>query len=347
MAAIITPRFRKNNAAAFKTALTTDKYYIGIGRAEAWTTDTSPPTPTGGSPLELIQAKTALIQMKKIRATIDGSTGASSVSRMIPRVDWATGRTFKAYAIGDITSIYSSTSGTTTTYPCYCVNANRLYICTTAGSVPVANAPTHTTGSVPGADGYTWAHLFLTTSVSTVLNLSSFISVPDSETETLEKLPSWYVGIGVDINSADLFLDTKYRQVSVVKWPNSLSPDVNIISAKHFVMNPAITPAVGSIITQTGNTARGIVVKVDSTKVYFTQTPNADGTVTAFNSSGNLIINGSGSAPYTSIAETLTSFQVHEKTSLVPDGDIVFLENRQPVTHLSSQVEEVRVVIQF
>jgi hypothetical protein len=112
-------------------------------------------------------------------------------------------------------------------------------------------------------------------------------------------------------------------------------------------MNPAISPTVGSIITQTGNTARGVVVKVDSTKVYFTQTPNADGTVTAFNASGNLIINSAGSAPYTSITETLTNFGIHTKTSLIPQGEVVFLENRQPVTHISSQVEEVRVVIQF
>jgi len=346
MAAIITPRFRKNNAAAFKADLTASDYYIGLGRAESWPTETAPPTPTG-SPLELIQTKTGLIQMKEIRSTIDGGAGLNSLSRMVPRVDWVAGRTFKAYSISDITTLYSSTSGSTTTYPAYCINNLRLYLCTTKGSTVVANAPVHTGSSVTGADGYTWQYL-MDLVTSTTLNLQNFIAIPDSDSQTLETLPSWYVGIGVDVYSADLFIDTKYRQVSVVKFPNALSPKVNIISAKHFVMNPAITPTVGSIITQSGNAnARGVVVRVDSTKVYFTQTPNADGTVTAFNSSGNLIINGAGSAPYTSIAETLTDFGVHTKTSLIPQGEVVFLENRQSITHASGQVEEIRVVIQF
>ena len=371
MAAIITPRFRKNNAAAFLTDLTTapSDYYIGLGRSEAWPTEASPPTPTG-SPKELIEAKTALIQMKKIRSSIDGAGGLNSLSRMIPRVDWSSGKTFKVYSISDITSIYSSTSGTTITYPSYCINANKLYLCTAKGNGAGAafTAPTHNTGSVAntsaGGDLYTWEYLM--TLSSSTLNLQNFIAVSDAG--IIEKLPSWYVGIAVDLYSNDLFIDTKYRQVSVVKFNNELTAptDVNVVSAKHFVMNSAITPAVGSIITQTvaayQNQAtaqpRGIVVAVDGTKVYFSQTPAADGTVTAFTpgtGSTAISINGAALSTYSSIAETYTNtvpdpdvvFGVHTKTDRVPNGDIVFLDNRPVITHASGQVEEVRVVIQF
>jgi hypothetical protein len=186
------------------------------------------------------------------------------------------------------------------------------------------------------------------TTVATSLNLTNFISVPDTQTETLEKLPSWYIGIAVDIGSDDLFTGTRYRQISVVKYTSS---DVKIISAKHFVVTSGLStvPAVGSIITQTGNAnARGVVVKVDTvnSKIYFTQTTITDGSITAFTASGTVVIN-SNNYGYSSIGQALTGFGTHALSSNVPNGDIVFLENRSAITHEASQVEEVRVVIQF
>jgi len=363
MAAIITPRFRKNNAAAFKADLTTapSDYYIGLGRPDAWPNDSAPPTPTG-SPLELIQAKTGLIQLKEIRTTIDGSGGDSSISRVIPRVDWVSGRTFNAYAINDITRLYSTVSGSITTYPCYCINENRLYLCKTAGVGVVGTAPVHTTvgtDNSPVADGYVWTLLRLLTVPATVLNLQNFVAIPDSDSQTLELLPSWYVGIGVNINSTDLLINSRYRQVSVVKWNNSLtgSSKINLINTPYFNMGTAFTPAIGSIITQTvadytnrGTTQpnpQGIVAAVDGSKVYFTQIPSATGTVTSFSASGSISINGEALRSYTSIGTTLTDVGVLTKVSNIPQGDVVFLENRQPVNHISNQIEEVRTVIQF
>jgi hypothetical protein len=361
MAAIITPRFRKNNAAAFKADLTTapSDYYIGLGRPDAWPNDAAPPTPTG-SPLELIQAKTGLIQLKEIRTSIDGAGGDSSISRMIPRVDWVSGRTFKAYAMNDITRLYSSISGSITTYPCYCINENRLYLCKTAGGGVVGNAPVHTTGDNSAvADGYVWTHLRLLTSPATVLNLQNFVAIPDSDSQTLELLPSWYVGIGVNINSTDLLINSRYRQVSVVKWNNGFtgSSKVNLINTPYFNMGTAFSPVIGSIITQTvaeytnrGSVQpnpQGIVAAVDGIKVYFTQVPSATGTVTAFSGSGSISINGEALRSYGSIGTTLTDVGVLTKVSNIPQGDVVFLENRQPVTHISNQIEEVRTVIQF
>jgi len=293
---------------------------------------------------------------------------------MVPRVDWREGRVFKAFSIDDITTLYSSTSNAGTDFPAYCMNAGHVYLCLTKGVSGVSQAPDHNSGIVTKTDGYRWEYLMSLVS-STTLNLQNFIAVPDSDSQTLEKLPSWYVGIGVDLYSDDLFIDTKYRQVSVVKFPNDGLPnDVNIISAKYFNMTTAVTPAVGSIITQPSNpvnpNARGVVVKVEivtgTTRVYFSQTstPNTDGTVTAFGSGTNgnsLTITTPGTPPivttasYSSIAEAYTNtvpntplpFGVHTKTDRVPNGEVVFLENRPFITHSAGQVEEVRVVIQF
>ena len=341
MAAIITPKFRKNNAAVFKAALVSETTYLGLGRSQPWTSDTSPTLPTG-SELEVIQGKTSLIQMKKIVDTIDAVSGYTS--RMIPRVDWISGRKYFAYAIGDITCLYSSISGATTIYPCYCINANKVYLCKTAGSGGVSVAPTHSSGDSSSDGGYVWTYL-TSLSSNASLNLTNFVAISDSD--TLEKLPSWYVGIAVNIASDDFFKGTTYRQISVIK--NTGSTDSLVTSCRYFQFATTLpsSPAIGSIITQASNTsAKGVVVSVDTTnkRIYFSDTAD-NGTVTAFNTSGQLSFGGT---PYPS-PPTISSINQgsHTRTSNIPNGDIVFLENRQPITHVDGQVEEVRVVIQF
>ena len=81
MAAIITEKFRLNNAKQFVEDVTeaTSATYTFIGRGHAWTDDASPPTPVD-SPNDEFDAYRSMVALKKIVA--------ADVSPAIIRRDW-------------------------------------------------------------------------------------------------------------------------------------------------------------------------------------------------------------------------------------------------------------------
>jgi len=196
MAAIITNKFRINNALQFYESFseaTATTYYLFIGRAHAWAsdadvqgntitegTDASPPTPNDDISSEFYNWDDML--GAKIIASTD-------VSYCIPRRNWTTGTTYDHYE-HNISSSNTANSGATNLFDSTFVVMNSsygVYKCIENDSNTASTVePTSTSNSiVTTADGYKWKYMYSLTSAETLNFMSTdFIHVSTDSTVT-------------------------------------------------------------------------------------------------------------------------------------------------------------------
>ena len=196
MAAIITNKFRINNALQFYESFseaTATTYYLFIGRAHAWAsdadvqgntvaegTDASPPTPNDDISSEFYNWDDML--GAKIIASTD-------VSYCIPRRNWTTGTTYDHYE-HDISSSNTANSGATNLFDSTFVvmnSAYAVYKCIENDSNTASTVePTSTSNSiVTTGDGYKWKYMYSLTSAETLNFMSTdFIHVSTDSTVT-------------------------------------------------------------------------------------------------------------------------------------------------------------------
>ena len=194
MAAIITNKFRINNAEQFvesfsETAATT--YYLFIGRSHSWATDTdaqgnsinegtdaSPPTPNDDVTSEFYNYDDML------GAKIITS---SDVSHVIPRRNWTTGTTYDMYE-HNISSSNAANSGATNLFDStfFVMNSsNAVYkVIENDGATASTVEPTSTSNSIfETSDGYRWKYMYSLTSAETLNFMSTdFIHVSTDST---------------------------------------------------------------------------------------------------------------------------------------------------------------------
>ena len=196
MAAIITNKFRINNALQFYESFseaTATTYYLFIGRAHAWAsdadvqgntitegTDASPPTPNDDISSEFYNWDDML--GAKIIASTD-------VSYCIPRRNWTTGTTYDHYE-HNISSSNTANSGATNLFDSTFVvmnSAYAVYKCIENDSNTASTTePTSTSNSiVTTGDGYKWKYMYSLTSAETLNFMSTdFIHVSTDSTVT-------------------------------------------------------------------------------------------------------------------------------------------------------------------
>ena len=162
MAAIITEKFRLNNAKQFVEDFGegASVAYTFIGRGNSWTDDASPPTPVD-SPNDEYDAYRNMVALKKITS--------SDVSHAIVRRDWTSGTTYDEYR-HNYTSSNTASSGATTLWSSlyYVVTDDyNVYKCLSNGTADhtAANAstvkPDHTTLNTPTeSDEYQWKYMY-------------------------------------------------------------------------------------------------------------------------------------------------------------------------------------------
>ena len=194
MAAIITNKFRINNAEQFTESFSEDAattYYLFIGRPHAWATDAdpqgvsvvegtdvAPPTPTDTMGAEFY-AWDDMIGMKKIAST--------DVSYVIPRRDWTTGTTYDYYS-HDIATGAAANSGATNLFDAtfHVVNSNNdVYKCIwNDANTASTTEPTSTSNSIATlADGYKWKYMYSLTAAEAInFKSTDFIHVSTDST---------------------------------------------------------------------------------------------------------------------------------------------------------------------
>ena len=181
----------------------------------------------------------------------------------------------------------------------------------------------------------------------------------------LNNLPTWFLGLAANFDGklldggvTDADIDAQllsYRQISVIKNPTitSTSPDT-ITSAdalKYLTITGSISSinaAVGDTITQTGS---GVTAKAffdsyiyDSStgigKLYYHQNDSSEVNYAGFTSTGQIYINNVTATQY-SYSSVIESEYIHNT------GEVLFLENRRPISRNENQKEEIKLVIQF
>ena len=184
MAAIITNKFRINNAEQFVESFSetsAETYYLFIGRAHAWAsdadvqgntiaegTDASPPTPNDDVTSEFYNYDD-MLGAKLI--------ASSDVSRVIPRRNWTTGTTYDMYE-HNIGSGNTSNSGATNLYDSTFVVMNSSYavykVIENDGATASTVEPTSTSNSIfETSDGYRWKYMYSLTSAETLNFMST------------------------------------------------------------------------------------------------------------------------------------------------------------------------------
>ena len=184
MAAIITNKFRINNAEQFAESFSetaAETYYLFIGRAHSWAsdvdvqgntiaegTDASPPTPNDDITSEFYNWDDML--GAKIIASTD-------VSRVIPRRNWTTGTTYDMYE-HNIGSGNAAASGATNLFDSTYVVMNGAFavykVIENDGATASTVEPTSTSNSVfATSDGYRWKYMYSLTSAETLNFMST------------------------------------------------------------------------------------------------------------------------------------------------------------------------------
>jgi hypothetical protein len=204
MAAIITDQMRKQNAAnliadiqAGTSSSPATCHYIGIGKSDPWENRTingvseaetsglfEPPTPIN-SISEREDVKNNLIALSQIDPSTTGAI------RLIPKVEWKTGRRYKVYDPYDPSCFNASNNF----LPCYALYEGVVYVClgnNNGGftSTTITNANKGVTApSVPfhigqhtGGDQYIWCAVYKvdTSTNNKYSNAAGFLKIPDS-----------------------------------------------------------------------------------------------------------------------------------------------------------------------
>jgi hypothetical protein len=185
----------------------------------------------------------------------------------------------------------------------------------------------------------------------------------------VEELGGFYVMLNTSLegtesgNSGDVTVANDFRKITLIRDPLSAGSAATATTLRGTkAIN--LTGVSGSYvvdekITQSSTGAIGKVVEWDSSNniLYYIQTRHTDegidsnGNQTAF--SGTNVVTGAGGATGTPTTSTSTinnvSFTSGYSASEIDadSGDILYIENRAPITRAADQTENIKLVIEF
>ena len=173
MTAIVTTPFRVVNAQNFKedVASSSNSVYVGIGKADPWSTttsditDTTPFTPSDRID-DISEAYQNMIGMKKVTS--------SDISHIVPRHTWTSGTTYVAWDSDDAT-IYDKAF--------YVITSEfKIYKCIEASGASTIE-PTHIeTDPQAESDGYKWKYM----QTVTVTDAEKFLTISYMPIQTIQ-----------------------------------------------------------------------------------------------------------------------------------------------------------------
>lgn len=163
-----------------------------------------------------------------------------------------------------------------------------------------------------------------------------------------DTLPAWYLGLTVAAEE-DIFGDgafIPYRQVSIVRDPSyevgTVNPQLSLNCLQYAGFDSGSSPtsgfdATGSIMTQSSTGAKAIIAHYDSTlrRLYFNQSYETG--FSAFVDTDPIAIG----------VDSYSPALIGESEYIKGSGEVIFAENRQKITRISGQTEELTIILQF
>jgi hypothetical protein len=225
MSAIVTNKFRHSNAKNFYDSFGTDKYYLFVGRSEAWANDNSPPVP-----VDTIVSETE--QYRDMIAAKNVST--PNVTYVIPRRNWYTATVYDMYH-HNVTVTTPSSTGAVNLWDSkfYVMNQNyNVYVCISNNGGVVSTAePTGTsTNIITTGDGYKWKYLY-NISTSDVQKYLSLDFMPVLEDQTVANSASaGAIEFIKLVNGGSGYVDGAYTSVVIHGDGTAGTANVTIVS---------------------------------------------------------------------------------------------------------------------
>ena len=271
-----------------------------------------------------------------------GSSGSNGTHTGVAiRGDGSSGVASVTVSGGAVTAVAVTTPGTGYTFA-YIRNADIV----SAGATSLTGAEIDVMVEPKGGHGF-----------NAVTELGGFFVMLNTSFEGVES------GSGSDVTAANDF-----RKVALIRDPftggsASSATTLRATKAVRFASSP--TPGTFSVdeeINQATTGAVGKVVEWDSVNriLYYIQTRfndegvDSNGNLTAF-SAGNVITGQGGSSP-TGTPDTTDSSTVNGTTFAsgysvseldADDGDIIYIENRAPITRATDQTENIKLIVEF
>ena len=174
-------------------------------------------------------------------------------------------------------------------------------------------------------------------------------------TDPVSELGAFFVALNVQLDNAsdgsDLTVGNDFRQITIVKNPYSSGTTIanaatlkatkalNLGSGQStsgFVVDQVIQAASG------GSGAKAYLVEIDSTngKLYYYQNEKTGFTPFANSDTVQGTLPNGGSA-------TLASSHITAAEVVAGSGQVIFLENRDPISRSATQIEDIKCIIEF
>lgn len=169
--------------------------------------------------------------------------------------------------------------------------------------------------------------------------------------DPVSELGGFFVGVNTQLSGsggagADLTTGNDFRQITLIKNPTNsggttISTATTLQAMDYLDFSAAASGyTIDELLVGGSSGAQAYVVRIDGTKIYYTQNSKTgykdftDGeTVTGQTSSTAVALKGSSA---------VVSGEVNRGS-----GEILFLENRNPINRSTTQIEDIKVIIEF
>ena len=225
----------------------------------------------------------------------------------------------------------------------------------TATAVRTGTAVTSITVSAKGTD-YSTAHVVISGGGGSDATARAVISPENGHgTDPVKELGGFFSAVNTLLDGAgggDLTVGNDFRQITLVKNPfnfgtATVSTSATLKATKALSFQSTTSAfSVDELISQgTGATlAQAFVVEVDAGTgyVYYSQNAKTGYGNFAVGSAVTGATSGAQGTPKSSAGDFLINPEVDRHS-----GDIIFLENRNPIDRTSSQIEDIKIIIEF
>ena len=233
------------------------------------------------------------------------------------------------------------------------------------GAITAIGIGTESSGSAKGTD-YTIADIVISGGGGSGGSARAVISPPLGHgVDPVKELGAFYIALNAQLDSAeggDLTVGNDFRQIGILKNPfkradnsgqangaatTTVATASTLKGLKYLQMDSSAdvtTYNVDALLTGGTSTAKAYLAEIDvaNKRLYYYQ--NRKTGFKSFATSGEAI---NGTLPTGGNSSTVTSNSLQNSEFVEGSGQLVFLENRAPISRTASQIEDIKCIIEF